>query len=1222
MTNNHKSKIKVEEQSMIENEELVKEESIDEGSNPMRQIDFLNLSVCNEKNADIYNKAIDFALNDNDVKNFAISGQYGAGKSSILRSYLENNNVDKKIFKYLSLTNFDFDESQDTGSKPKDNEAGEKENLRSGKSSNKIESIIEWKLISKLVYQADMSKIYLTEFKRKENSSEETTNKITKRIVLFILFLYYYFFYNVLKFNVSILDNPIAKGIFSLFVNDIVLVFSVGYICYSLFILIQKIVKFQFFKKIIKRLNINGYEIEFISDDTKSYFDKYLDEIIYIFKNIDADVIVFEDIDRFQEYQIFTRLREINSIINQGRKENPLKFLYLISDDIFESKDRTKFFDFIIPIIPVADSTNSYGYVVQLLTNIGIDDGAFDYAFLRGISLYIDDMRLLKNICNEYKIYLNRLDCSSLSKENLFTMICYKNIYPVDFEKLQHRSGILYEYINYIHDTFDNLNNINSSDKFSLLLSDEYLEITTPEDSTPQKNTLMDNFRNDINIKQKSKINIPANFDFGFLNFSISNGYLGDNYEHYISIFPKDALVDEDRRFVNVLNEGGRLKPDYKIFNVELVSTYLGKKQLCREQILNYDMFKYFLSAGGWKSIIFIEYIKSKLEYDFIVGYIEYLQNDLRDIGLMFEIFSIQWRDFIIDFINDSDDEDKEKIISVLIQWLRLRDITNFIANDADSSIANFISKNAVILRFPHKEVVEAAKTLEILKIRFEKVDCKKSNKDLISIIYKKELYEINEHNLREFLASKYKIVESKKIDNRLLSTVWSNKEQQLYKYCTSNIVKFVDVLLDCQEIFDDNQNSVIELLNNVDISVTKKVEIIKKFNGVIKSLDEVKIKNVIWDELIENEKIYYNEENIVAYFKFTSMEVTVKLINFINSNINYKLDFSKLGSKQLEKIRKDVGQMEIDEIMENEMLQIMPEVRELKELMELKKKFMLKSFVENDLIDIKYKEIVATCGFTISSFPNTTSKEKIKIDIDNNIINMTESNLASIRNYYSIYKFDFIKNKFLDYIEIMTATLADKDEILNILDWKCEKSITNENKCKLISFIGAIPLKNKTYDEKIVSYILKNNYDSTDNSWIFERYKQFTSKIQNALIEIANTILPNIVNETYKSDKWLKKSLILNEKSIATPTQKMDLFCLLIKECRKKELTTLCKYLPIAESEKYLQLLGNNDHIEFERTSQNMKILNELMIHKYIIDIVDLQTSLRADKNLFSKND
>ena len=66
--------------------------------------------------------------------------------------------------------------------------------------------------------------------------------------------------------------------------------------------------------------------------------------------------------DRYNVNQIFQRLREVNTLVNnQLKKENkiPLRFFYLLRDDIFISKDRTKF-DYIMPVVPVIDSSNSY----------------------------------------------------------------------------------------------------------------------------------------------------------------------------------------------------------------------------------------------------------------------------------------------------------------------------------------------------------------------------------------------------------------------------------------------------------------------------------------------------------------------------------------------------------------------------------------------------------------------------------------------------------------------------------------------------------------------------------------------------------------------------------------------------------------------------------------------------------------------------------------------
>ncbi len=85
-------------------------------------------------------------------------------------------------------------------------------------------------------------------------------------------------------------------------------------------------------KNIFRKLNLNGNEIEIFEESDDSYFDKYLNEVLYLFENADADVIVFEDMDRFNANKIFERLREVNTLANiQLQKENKkvLRFFYL-----------------------------------------------------------------------------------------------------------------------------------------------------------------------------------------------------------------------------------------------------------------------------------------------------------------------------------------------------------------------------------------------------------------------------------------------------------------------------------------------------------------------------------------------------------------------------------------------------------------------------------------------------------------------------------------------------------------------------------------------------------------------------------------------------------------------------------------------------------------------------------------------------------------------------
>ena len=119
--------------------------------------------------------------------------------------------------------------------------------------------------------------------------------------------------------------------------------------------------------------------------------------------------IEFIDHDLEIDYEkVLKRLKRnssIETIAKKQEKENKkiLRFFHLLRDDIFISKDRTKFFDYIVPVVPVVDSSNSYDQFISHLKKGGLFE-KFNENFLQGLSLYIDDMRLLKNIYNEFVI--------------------------------------------------------------------------------------------------------------------------------------------------------------------------------------------------------------------------------------------------------------------------------------------------------------------------------------------------------------------------------------------------------------------------------------------------------------------------------------------------------------------------------------------------------------------------------------------------------------------------------------------------------------------------------------------------------------------------------------------------------------------------------------------------------------------------------------------------
>ena len=260
----------------------------------------------------------------------------------------------------------------------------------------------------------------------------------------------YFVFFDLWKSYVSVLPANWLKSVlelsthpYALMVDGIIIIALSSFLIYGL-------IKIQKNKNVFRKLNLQGNEIEIFEESDDSYFDKYLNEVLYLFENVDADVIVFEDMDRFNANRIFERLREVNTLANiQLQKENKkiLRFFYLLRDDIFISKDRTKFFDYIIPVVPVVDSSNSYDQFISHFKKGGLFE-KFNESFLQGLSLYIDDMRLLKNIYNEFVIYYNRLNITELDCNKMLAIIAYKNLFPRDFADLQLNQGFVYTLFN------------------------------------------------------------------------------------------------------------------------------------------------------------------------------------------------------------------------------------------------------------------------------------------------------------------------------------------------------------------------------------------------------------------------------------------------------------------------------------------------------------------------------------------------------------------------------------------------------------------------------------------------------------------------------------------------------------------------------------------------------------------------------------------------------
>ncbi|MDP7720687.1 hypothetical protein QWI39_19990, partial [Acinetobacter baumannii] len=213
---------------------------------------------------------------------------------------------------------------------------------------------------------------------------------------------------------------------------------------------------FVFLKYIEKikelKLKFQDTEITLNNNEQESILNKHLDEILYFFEETNFDIIIIEDLDRFNNTEIFIRLRELNTLINTAKQvSRRIVFLYAIKDDMFKNRDRAKFFDFIIPIIPVINPTNAYDLIKKNYINDKINkelNNQIDEIFLHQISLYFDDLRLVINIFNEFELYVKKLNNNHLNKNKLLALIIYKNYYPSDFTELHRNRGQIYNIFN------------------------------------------------------------------------------------------------------------------------------------------------------------------------------------------------------------------------------------------------------------------------------------------------------------------------------------------------------------------------------------------------------------------------------------------------------------------------------------------------------------------------------------------------------------------------------------------------------------------------------------------------------------------------------------------------------------------------------------------------------------------------------------------------------
>ena len=247
---------------------------------------------------------------------------------------------------------------------------------------------------------------------------------------------------------------------------------------YSAISLICGYVLWVFDKARIKSISASGITLSIAADeDCASYFNKYRDELIYLFEVNNFDTVIFEDIDRFDDLAIFEELRKLNDLLNMapgvvGKEGNKVvSFVYAVKDSIFaldreldqDSREalgsgRVKFFDMIISVIPFISKFNANEMFAKVFESEleqakSTKEGQRFSDLLLLAAPYIADMRLMISIRNDYLVMVQEMGSPSFDNPSALGLTCigilaiaiYKNLYPLEYEDLRIHRGKLNE---------------------------------------------------------------------------------------------------------------------------------------------------------------------------------------------------------------------------------------------------------------------------------------------------------------------------------------------------------------------------------------------------------------------------------------------------------------------------------------------------------------------------------------------------------------------------------------------------------------------------------------------------------------------------------------------------------------------------------------------------------------------------------------------------------
>ena len=843
-----------------------------------------------------YLEALTWALQQKDIHNIALAGAYGSGKSSIIETFLRREREKKRtivdrlrsrnqrisaISMKISMAEFEI-WKEDAGKQEK--------TRRHDDSSQTLNEVSEW-ILKQIFYKVESNEIPQSRYHklcRRAFWSDYTSVALALFLIVSLIFLFVPF---TLDRMLALVDWIALQGAFSTVMGALTLCLFVA------LVLAGAVYKWRFLfsnlkLKVLKLPAGTGIESE---RESETVFNRHLDEIVYFFEVTKYRVVFFEDLDRLDEPNLFVRLRELNTLLNNSNaiSKKPVVFVYAVRDDLFGKEDRTKFFDFIIPVIPIINTTNSREVLLEWLRKEQEKDKRghnISEQFMRDVSPYIADMRILRNICNEFLIYKGTLKKSrntALADHKIFAMILFKNLYPQDFAHIQAEQGIIKE-------VFAGKESYRrEKEKVLRDWVNAYQNAMPEKDVLLKKNELHDlvhaplhgiiNEENISLVREKAKNN-------GLLVFLVRRGYIDETYVDYINYFKGESYPERDRDFIRAVKEQRETEFFYGLHKPLAVIQDLSVEDFGQKEIYNCDLVDALLAQDGEEEKKEALYTRLKFSdkrsWEFLCFYVK----SGKQSGRLIEALAMRWTNIWVS-IEDYRwifEDQQDLFLARILENVPKKRIGEL---NIGGVLTDVFERNANILqRLKGVRADCICEALDILSVQFHHLDIDGVSKVILDDIFTNDRYVLNVDMVQNVIVHVAPLL-AKDFPAKSYTVVRKAEYAPLVDRVHDNLIFYVKEVMLQQERLADDEADVLALLDQLIEEVDLCRRLIDKETFRVSKLRDccyVHLQNYeedvrrIWDTILSTKKLAATWENIYAYW--SQFHITQELRIFIEA--------------------------------------------------------------------------------------------------------------------------------------------------------------------------------------------------------------------------------------------------------------------------------------------------------------------------------------------------